>query len=526
MIDRQLQYTSFLAYKEIVTHCHQVISSSHLVTVGTDETGINPVMKIWNREKLNAEGVPHCTRVVRLTTGLTPSPVTAIDVLDNMSMACVAFADGNIILFRGDITREKNCKQKLIMISNSAITGVAFKNNAHQTNKGLQKQNILFISTTKEIISFNVTTRDKETKTIIESFGCDVRCSCLKNDPKQLESLFIVGRKDAIYFYQTDGRGPCLAFEGEKLLLHWYRSYLIVIGKDTTASVSTSSNSDKVESNGSENTYLITIYDIPRKFIAYSSSIPSVCEVFGEWGSLYLVTNDGRLIYLKERDTQTKLEMLFKKNQFSLAIELAQSQQYDSDALSDIFKQYGDHLYRKGDYDAAIAQYVHTIGRLEASYVIRKFLDAQRIHNLTAYLQSLHRKGVANEDHTTLLINCYVKLKAKTSLDHFLMSDESDSNCCQYDVDIAIKVLRQASYYDNALHLAQKHKRHDWFFRITLEDIRDAKAAIEYMKKLDWNDVSEYMKKYGRFLVSEEPDQTTELLKKLCSRTDSSDGNR
>jgi hypothetical protein len=32
-------------------------------------------------------------------------------------------------------------------------------------------------------------------------------------------------------------------------------------------------------------------------------------------------------------------------------------------------------------------QYLRTIGRLEPSYVIRKFLDAQRIHNLTSYLQ-------------------------------------------------------------------------------------------------------------------------------------------
>ena len=50
-------------------------------------------------------------------------------------------------------------------------------------------------------------------------------------------------------------------------------------------------------------------------------------------------------------------------------------------------RQYGDHLYSKRDYEGAIVQYIKTIGRLEPSYVIRKFLDAQRIHNLTAYLQ-------------------------------------------------------------------------------------------------------------------------------------------
>ena len=55
--------------------------------------------------------------------------------------------------------------------------------------------------------------------------------------------------------------------------------------------------------------------------------------------------------------------------------------------ISLLFRQYGDHLYAKRDYEGAIVQYMKTIGTLEPSYVIRKFLDAQRIHNLTAYLQ-------------------------------------------------------------------------------------------------------------------------------------------
>ncbi len=51
---------------------------------------------------------------------------------------------------------------------------------------------------------------------------------------------------------------------------------------------------------------------------------------------------------------------------------MAQSQQYDQDGVIDIFRQYGDHLYNKGDHDGAITQYIKTIGKLEASYVIRK----------------------------------------------------------------------------------------------------------------------------------------------------------
>jgi hypothetical protein len=57
---------------------------------------------------------------------------------------------------------------------------------------------------------------------------------------------------------------------------------------------------------------------------------------------------------------------------FTLCFRIAKSQQYDSEGLIDIFRQYGDHLYTKGDHSAAIEQYIKTIGKLEPSYVIRK----------------------------------------------------------------------------------------------------------------------------------------------------------
>ena len=70
---------------------------------------------------------------------------------------------------------------------------------------------------------------------------------------------------------------------------------------------------------------------------------------------------------------------------------LAKGAQMDDGYIVDIQRKYGDHLYSKGDFSAAMSQYLLTIGRLEPSYVIRKFLDAQRIHHLTSYLQARHR---------------------------------------------------------------------------------------------------------------------------------------
>lgn len=81
---------------------------------------------------------------------------------------------------------------------------------------------------------------------------------------------------------------------------------------------------------------------------------PSEQALLSEWGALYALTgsgplSDAKLIQLTEKDVQSKLELLFKKNLYDVAVKIAKSQQYDEAGLVDIFRQYGDHLYAKGE---------------------------------------------------------------------------------------------------------------------------------------------------------------------------------
>ncbi|PJB15159.1 MAG: hypothetical protein CO118_04835, partial [Flavobacteriales bacterium CG_4_9_14_3_um_filter_32_8] len=210
---------------------------------------------------------------------------------------------------------------------------------------------------------------------------------------------------------------------------------------------------------------IVTIYDLHNKYIAIKLPLERsiVNEIFQEWGNLYILHTeksfDGQMIQkiicLEEKDTQTKLEMLFQKNLYNNAIELVKSQKLDSHYVTDICRKYGDHLYSKKKFDDAMEQYKKTIGELEPSYVIRKYLDAQRIHNLTNYLEDLHEKKLATSDHTTLLLNCYAKLKdeKKDKLDKFIKNNAE----LHYDVETAIKVCRQSGYIEHALALAKKH---------------------------------------------------------------------
>jgi len=55
-------------------------------------------------------------------------------------------------------------------------------------------------------------------------------------------------------------------------------------------------------------------------------------------------------------------------------------------------------------------------------------------------------------------------------------------------VDIAIKVCRQASPED-ALLLAQKHGKHEWYLRIQIEDKHEYKKALEYIATLEFEEV-------------------------------------
>jgi len=159
----------------------------------------------------------------------------------------------------------------------------------------------------------------------------------------------------------VEGRGPCYAFEGEKMALHWFRGYLVILSKlvakgDVTVG-------DKL---------ILTIFDVHNKFIAFNGPMPDAHFVLSEWGSLLVITKDKKIHQLLEKDLHSKLDILFKKNLYDVAIRVAKSQQYDIEGLVEIFRHYGDHLYAKGNHSGAMEQYLKTIGRLEPSYVIKR----------------------------------------------------------------------------------------------------------------------------------------------------------
>ena len=106
---------------------------------------------------------------------------------------------------------------------------------------------------------------------------------------------------------------------------------------------------------------------------------------------------------------------------YALYAALPKSQQYDQDGLMDIFTQYGDHLYSKGDHDGAIDQYIKTIGKLEASYVIRKVSTMMDI--FTQYGNHLYSNG----DHDGA-IDQYIKTIGKLEASYVIRKVRSEKS--------------------------------------------------------------------------------------------------
>ena len=185
---------------------------------------------------------------------------------------------------------------------------------------------------------------------------------------------------------------------------------------------------------------------------------------------------------------------------------LANQDNIARNTVKDTCKRFADYLYSKADYDGAVKQYIRTLGDLQPSYVIRKFLDAQRLHNLTAYLQALHNSGLANANHTTLLLNCYTKLKDLDSLNRFI--DSSDA----FDIDNAIIVCRNSGFHQQALGIASKFEQHHWYIKIQIEDLELFDEAISYLSDLSLDLFLSTLKNYGIVLVTKKPQRMTKLL--------------
>eukprot|EP00879_Flechtneria_rotunda_P007092 GHRR01007444.1.p1 GENE.GHRR01007444.1~~GHRR01007444.1.p1 ORF type:complete len:921 (+),score=350.13 GHRR01007444.1:614-3376(+) len=374
-------------------------------------------------------------------------------------------------------------------------------------------------------------------KTILDQQGLHCGSCAVVRD-----GVLLVARDDALYEYTTDTRAGCTAFDGIKQGLGLLKRYLYVATDDTSLDGAASSQ--------------LHIVDVRNKLVAGSFPVQGLQAVVVGPGGLAAVGAGGKLMRYYEVELNTQLEVLFKRSLHKLALDLAICCDASPELIAAIRQRWGDHLYAKAEYEAAMGQYLETIGHLEPSYVIRRFLDAQRIHSLTRYLEELHARGLAGADHTTLLLNCYTKLKDVAKLDAFIHRD-SNSNSSRkghtrsgstgaagmavlyaaanaarrqggpaaepsgeptpkFDMETAFKVLRSAGYAAHALSVAERAGQPEWMLDVLLEDMASYVEALAFIGMLSRPQKACALQRYGKLLIPAAPDDTTALLMDLC----------
>ncbi|WAO83032.1 E3 ubiquitin-protein ligase PEP5 [Fusarium falciforme] len=495
----------FQAYEAgSITHMRQVEGTSLLLTVAEDMSS-EPVLKVWALDKLvKKTNMPTCLSTVSINNNRRQFPISAFAATDDITQIAVGFTNGSVTVIRGELIHDLGTKQRIVFESEEPVTGVQL------TTDMKLKLTTLFVSTTSRILKLGLSKKGQglPPKTV-EDTGCAV--GCMTQDPNT--DGVVVARDDAIYTYTLEGRGPPRAYESPKSKIDIYHEYVALAcppashsGKDSEAMRRRFGSST---ANSLFNASSFVMLDMDLRVIGHTETLMSPVGFFVDiWGDFYTITQDGKIYRYHEKSLQQRLEMLYQRNMFPLAIELAQKSGLDAEQQSLIYRRFGHHLYQKADYDGAMVQYIRAIDTTEPSQVIRKFLDTQRIHNLIQYLEQLHEHRKATADHTTLLLNCYAKLKDINKLEKFIKSPGD----LKFDLDTAIAMCRQGGYYEQAAYLAKQHGETDLVVDILIEDSKNYSEALDFIWRQDPDIAYPCLQKYARVLIENCPQDATKLF--------------
>lgn len=264
------------------------------------------------------------------------------------------------------------------------------------------------------------------------------------------------------------------------------------------------------------------------RFTSSNGNAEGVSFVFVEWGLLFFMT-EGHVVYLlREKDVHTRLNLLYERKLYEDALALGAVWGLNEKEMKSIHFMFGNELYAKKQVEEAMdesiflllftCRYIATIGAVDASLVIRKYLDAASIHQLIRYLEELHRQGFALTDHTILLMNSYVKLHDNDKIQGFVYKESLGPH---YDVNAVIDCLASSDYTREALYLAEHHHLHKKYIAIQLDVLGAYKEAIDFIERLPAKEVVEVLQECGKRLLDNAKDDATAMLIEVCSTTHS-----
>ncbi|CDS39806.1 vacuolar protein sorting associated protein 11 [Echinococcus multilocularis] len=567
-LDATFMFASFRAHNAgPVRLCRQVpgVESHLVVTVGVSSDDSTSGMRkeeervcVWNTKKwslTSKTSFPVCCRSVRTTatTAATASAtldeVVCLEVASTMDTILLGHTSGAVQLIKGDINSDRQCRRLILHEFPSPVTNLHYvaatptstttkrhkgRHVLEQTmpesdsgsvsstspliTKPTPSSPYIYAASENKLVSIKLGKKDEPVRTtILDTFGCRPNCSCLVADPENPnQKNLAMAHKEAVYFYDPDGRGPCLAIVGNKQAIAVYKNYLVSIRCNRPEA----NQLDFPDAQSS-----VSLFEYRNKFIGGEFFLPWAHSIITGFGGLFvLCVEEGskvKIVELIEKDTQSMLDILFARKSFNLALGIAESDNYSEEELAHIHRRYADHLFNQKQYDLAVKEYIQTIGTVEASYVVLRFLESGLITHLVRYLEALIESGSMvhgrlTKDHTALLLNSYARLDDRERIDAFLDRLASQATVSS-EFYPCINVLRRAGYPHQALRLAQITNNHTDCIRILTEDLKDAVAALKEINSLPFDQSLEAVCTHGAFLMQNAPSETAELLDGLCS---------
>ena len=198
------------------------------------------------------------------------------------------------------------------------------------------------------------------------------------------------------------------------------------------------------------------------------------------------------IICLKEYEDKRKFDFFYDKKIFDLAYIYAKNWGFSKEQLAEIAKAHAEFLYEKNDFEKSIELYKLTINYLEPTYVIQKFLEDSKKIYLIKYLEELQInrefrprcKPEILKDFTTVLLNCYIKLKEIDKLNEFIKKQDIKD---EVTIKIVVDLCKELNNVELALSFAEKAKKEKMdniYIQILIDIPKDYKDYLKYMKEI------------------------------------------
>lgn len=501
----------------------EVSGDTFLVAVA-EQLGKPSLIKVYRLDKLPQNERSYHT-LVEVKNGSNTFPISVISISRDLTCIAVGFVNGRILLIRGDLSRDRGSRQRMIYEDpgKEPLTSLAFNEDA----------TVCFASTTSRILLFNTTGRNSGQPDLVLDSRTGVDLKCGVYSPFTHEYVCILNEN--LTFFKASGERSSLTLDVsavQKICPLDKDHILLVIQAQYSQSTTL-----EVEELSQANANRIIIVDVRNKVISMNIFISSaVIDVFLN-EAIFLLTSEVLLYRITEKNLTEQLDIVLNKELFPFALELADQHSLGKLKKEEIHKRYGDWLYKKGLKSEAVEEYVQCLDVVETSEVISKYgivesPNPQGLENLADFLWSLIKNNMANADHVTLLLIALVKMKASEQfayfIDHFTRSgkfseqsivedlDEEEyfySDKTLFDLDLVVTLLQESNSAELAYQMASKYaKDPSMIVEILLKSLDDPHSALKYIKSLSIDDTLRVLVTYSRQLLEKLPNETNLLL--------------